>query len=95
MLKPATKERARPGGVKDPDLHPDGQVKCVSGEEAMSRKSEWTQIGDERTDFDPEDLEDEVLEEFFKDKPQNRNFLFYHLGTVSDDTKKKVRVNGK
>ena len=37
----------------------------------------------------------EVLEEFFKDKPQNRNFLFYHLGTVSDDTEKKVRVNGK
>ena len=61
----------------------------------MSRKSEWTQIGDERTDFDPEDLEDEVLEGFFKDKPQNRNFLFYHLGTVSDDTEKKVRVNGK
>ena len=61
----------------------------------MSRKSDWTQTGDERTDFDPEDLGDEALEGFFEGKPQNRNFMFYHLGTVSDGTEKKVRVNGK
>ena len=96
-MKPGAqaKVRASPAGSRDPDFHPDGQLRCICGEEAMSRKSEWTQVGDERTDFDPEDLDEETLEGFFEGKPQNRNFLFYHLGDVSDGTEKKVRVNGK
>ena len=89
QAKPQAKQRAHP------DFYPDGQIRIIHDQDVIARKNDWENTGDERLDFDPEILDSEVLDGFFEGKPKNRNFMFYHLGSVADDTEKKIRVNGK
>ena len=89
QAKPQAKKRAHP------DFYPDGQLRIIHDQDMISMKNDWENSGEERLDFDPEDLDGETLDGFFEDKPKNRNFMFYHLGTVADDVEKKIRVNAK